>query len=157
MTGVWGLGALSRAFGSLPRPLNNKSIRHGKVGKPPSLRGAKRRGNPGSFNVAAKPPEILLGRRDAVIQAAVWLSGNAGASPRPFGLPRAFGPRNDGDLRLGALLRAFGSLPRVFDNKSIRHGKTGKTPSLRGAKRRGNPESFTRRRSRRKYCNSICY
>jgi hypothetical protein len=30
-------------------------------------------------------------------------------------------------------LWAFGSLPRSFDNKGIRHGKTGKIPSLRGA------------------------
>jgi hypothetical protein len=62
---------LLRAFGSLPRPFNNKSIRHGKVGKTPSLRGAQRRGNPESFNAAAKPLEILFRRRDAAIQAAI--------------------------------------------------------------------------------------
>jgi hypothetical protein len=43
---------------------------------------------------------------------------------------------------LGALLRAFGSSLRPFNNKGIRHGKAEKTPSLRGAQRRGNPESF---------------
>jgi hypothetical protein len=33
---------------------------------------------------------------------------------------------------LGALLRALGSSPRSFNNKGIRHGKPGKTPSLLG-------------------------
>jgi hypothetical protein len=46
MTEVQGLGALSRALGSLSRPFNNKGIRHGKTGKTPSLRGAQRRSNP---------------------------------------------------------------------------------------------------------------
>jgi hypothetical protein len=35
------------------------------------------------------------------------------------------------------LLLALGSLPRPFNNKGIRHGKAGETPSLRGAQRRG--------------------
>jgi hypothetical protein len=46
MTEFWEFGVLMRAFGSLPRPFNNKGIRHGKAGKIPSLRGAQRRGNP---------------------------------------------------------------------------------------------------------------
>jgi hypothetical protein len=46
MTGFWGVGALLLALGSLPRPFNNKGIRHGKAGETPSLRGAQRRGNP---------------------------------------------------------------------------------------------------------------
>ncbi|MDR2111509.1 MAG: hypothetical protein LBQ62_00140 [Candidatus Accumulibacter sp.] len=58
----------------MPRPFNNKGIRHGKAGETPSLRGAQRRGNPGSFDAAAKPPEILLGRRDAAIRAAIEFS-----------------------------------------------------------------------------------
>jgi hypothetical protein len=95
MTGGWGLGALSRAFGSLPRPFDNKGIRHGKAGKTPSLRGAQRRGNPESFNAAAKPPEILLGLRDVPIQAAPGFSETTKRLPRLSGLPRAFGPRND--------------------------------------------------------------
>jgi hypothetical protein len=37
-------------------------------------------------------------------------------------------------------MRALGSLPWLFDNKGIRYGRAGKTPSLRGAQRRGNPE-----------------
>jgi hypothetical protein len=36
-------------------------------------------------------------------------------------------------------MRALGSLPRPFNDKSIRHGMAGETPSWRGAKRRGNP------------------
>jgi hypothetical protein len=73
MTGVWGLGALSRALGSLPRPFNNKGIRHGKARKTPSL----------------------LGLHDAVIQAAPGFSETTKRLPRLSGLPRAFGPRND--------------------------------------------------------------
>ncbi|MDR2112453.1 MAG: hypothetical protein LBQ62_05040 [Candidatus Accumulibacter sp.] len=48
----------------MSRPFNNKGIRHGKSEKTPSLRGAEPRGNPGSFDAAAKMPEILLGLRD---------------------------------------------------------------------------------------------
>jgi hypothetical protein len=48
-------------LGSLPRLFDNKGIRHGKTGRTPSLRDAQRRGNPESFNAAAKPLEILPG------------------------------------------------------------------------------------------------
>jgi hypothetical protein len=52
---------------------------------------------------------------------------------------------------LGALRRALGSLPRPFDNKGIRHGKAGKTPSLLGLRAVAIQNRSTRRRSRRKY------
>jgi hypothetical protein len=86
MTGVWGLGALSRALGSLPRPFNNKGIRHGKAGKTPSL----------------------LGLHDAVIQAAPGFSETTKRLPRLSGLPRAFGPRNDGGLGVGRVVAGAG-------------------------------------------------
>jgi hypothetical protein len=88
MTEVWGLGALSRVLDSLSRPFYDKGIRHGKAGETPSLRGAQRRGNPGSFNAAAEPPEILLGRRDEAIRAAVGFPETMRRPPRPSGLPR---------------------------------------------------------------------
>jgi hypothetical protein len=72
MTEVWGLDALS-ALGLLPRPFNNKGIRHGKAGKTPSL----------------------LGLRDVAIQAAPGFSETTQCFPRLSGLPRAFGPHND--------------------------------------------------------------
>jgi hypothetical protein len=57
MTDIWGLGALLRAFGSLSRPFDNKSICHDKAEKIPSLRGA---------------------RSDEAIHAAFWIA----SSPR---------------------------------------------------------------------------
>jgi hypothetical protein len=67
------LGALLLALGSLPRPFNNKGIRHGKAGETPSL----------------------LGLRDVAIQAAPGFSETTKRLPRLSGLPRACGPRND--------------------------------------------------------------
>jgi hypothetical protein len=56
-------------------------------------------------------------------------------------------------LEVGALLRTFGSLSRPFNNKGIRHGKAGKTPSLLGLRDVAIQNRSARRRSRRKYCS----
>jgi hypothetical protein len=75
----------------LPRPLDNKGIRHGKVGKIPSLRGAQRRGNPESFEAAAltviqrtaqrrdNPSSGPVSRERRSISTAVWIA--AGLRP----------------------------------------------------------------------------
>jgi hypothetical protein len=49
-------------------------------------------------------------------------------------------------------MQALGSLSRPFNNEGIRYVKAGRTPSLRGAQRRVNPEdSSVTGASRRKY------